>query len=188
LYPNIKERADMSKVLLSIMTFFIVVFTGLAFSQAQPITVEEDLVPEELQCLALNIYFEAGIESNAGKMAVANVVFNRVASSKFPNTICEVVHQGPTKASWKDPNVQVPIRNKCQFSWWCDGKADDPYEGVTWDKSKQIATTLYTLWKKDELTLDITDGAVYYHADYVTPFWAKSFVKTAKIDTHIFYK
>jgi N-acetylmuramoyl-L-alanine amidase len=178
----------MSKVLLSFMTMVCVMMSAIAYGQGDPITVEEELSPQELQCLALNIYFEAGVESNAGKMAVANVVFNRVDSAKFPNTICEVVHQGPTKASWKDPNVQVPIRNKCQFSWWCDGKADTPYQGEAWEKSKEIALTLYMLRENDQLTLDITDGALYYHADYVTPFWAKSFIKTAKIDQHIFYK
>lgn len=161
---------------------------GQATENLPPKKVEVNLEPEALKCLALNIYFEAGIESNAGKMAVANVVFNRVDSNRFPNSICEVVQQGPTRASWKDENVQVPIRDKCQFSWWCDGKADDPYEGEAWEKSVQMATTLLTMRELGELTLDITDGALYYHADYVTPFWAKSFERTAKIDTHIFYR
>ena len=161
---------------------------GQTESYAQPLPAKVDLKPEELKCLALNIYFEAGVESNAGKMAVANVVFNRVDSDKFPNNICDVVHQGPTKPSWKDPNVQVPVRNMCQFSWWCDGKKDIPYEGEAWENSKAIATTLLTMREKGELSLDITDGAMYYHADYVTPYWAKSFIKTAKIDAHIFYR
>jgi N-acetylmuramoyl-L-alanine amidase len=178
----------MKKLQVALVSSIMIVGSVIAHGQAEPIKVENQLHPEELQCLALNIYFEAGIESNAGKMAVANVVFNRVDSPKFPNTICEVVHQGPTKPSWKNPDVQVPIRNQCQFSWWCDGKEDVPYDGEAWEKSKEIATTLYALRNNGQLTLDITDGAMYYHADYVTPYWAKSFVKTANIDQHIFYK
>ena len=44
-------------------------------------------------CLAQNIYFEAGNQPFSGKLAVANVVLNRVESSQFPDTICEVVKQ-----------------------------------------------------------------------------------------------
>ena len=180
--------SKVNKTKLIVVAIFLTIGSVVATAQSQPISVDEKLIPEELHCLALNIYFEAGVESNAGKMGVANVVFNRVDSDKFPNSICEVVHQGPTKPSWKDPNVQVPIRNKCQFSWWCDGKADDPYEGEAWQKSKQIASYLYYKHNNGEKILDITDGALYYHADYVTPFWAKSFIKTTKIDQHIFYR
>ena len=141
---------------------------------------------DELECLAKNVYFEAGNQSTAGRIAVANVTINRVNSDKFPNTICEVVHQGQYRKSWKDENVLVPVLNKCQFSWWCDGKADNPYEGDAWDESQLIALRAYTEWL-DNKTLDITDGSMYYHADYVTPYWAKHMIRTVKIGTHIFY-
>ena len=36
--------------------------------------------------------------------------------------------------------------------------------------------------------IDITDGALFYHADYVTPSWAKIKQKTTEIGDHIFYK
>ena len=64
----------------------------------------------ELECLAQNIYFESRSETTSGKRAVAHVVLNRVSSKRFPSTICDVVQQGGSKL------------NRCQFSWWCDGK------------------------------------------------------------------
>ena len=86
-------------------------------------------------CLALNIYHEARSQGTAGIFGVTAVVLNRVNDERFPNTICEVVYQGPTRESWKtkkyknlpvDERIYYPIRNKCQFSWYCDGKNDTP--------------------------------------------------------------
>ena len=77
-------------------------------------------------CMALNIYYEARGSNLADKAAVADVVLNRVNDSRYPNTICEVVKQGEQKPSWKDPNKMVMVRNRCQFSWYCDGKKDTP--------------------------------------------------------------
>ena len=72
------------------------------------------------ECLAKNIYFEAKNQPLMGQLAVAIVVMNRVADHRFPNTVCEVVQQGPTLA-WTE---NFPVKNKCQFSWYCDGKKD----------------------------------------------------------------
>lgn len=154
-----------------------------------PIQVEtiDDIDYEGLRCLAENIYFEAGNQHTAGMVAVANVTLNRVTSTDFPDTICGVVHQGEYKPSWKDPNVNVPVLNRCQFSWWCDGKSDTVYEGVTWDKSQTVALSVYLAYLDGKM-LDITDEALYYHANYVSPRWAKHMERTSKIGDHIFYK
>ena len=133
----------------------------------------------ELECMAKNIFFEAAVESTAGRLAVAQVTLNRVSSDQYPNSVCGVVYEGPHHASGH------PKRDMCQFSWYCDGKHDEPQEGRLWRSSQELAK--YVLLKKDELP-DITDGATHYHADYVNPRWAKAKHKTAKIDTHIFYK
>ena len=132
--------------------------------------------PKELKCLAENIYHEAAVESELGKIAVAMVTLNRVASSDFPNTICEVVYQ-PSKA---------PGRPKaCQFSWTCDGKSDNIRSQSVYQEIKILARDI--LSNKDNI-YDIVDGALHYHAVYVSPKWAKYFTKVARIDTHIFYK
>ena len=79
---------------------------------------------EEVTCLAENMYYEARNQSFAGQLAVSNVVMNRVADDRYPDTICEVVKQGPVRPSWKGTGEMIPVRNRCQFSWWCDGKSD----------------------------------------------------------------
>ena len=134
----------------------------------------------ELECLSKNVYFEAAVESTAGKLAVAHVTSNRVKSNKFPNTYCEVVYEGQHYASGH------PKKDRCQFSWYCDGKHDVPYPGPTWQKTLELVK--YYMEHKSMLK-DITDGSTFYHADYINePRWAKFVKKTVQIDTHIFYK
>ena len=75
----------------------------------------------EAFCLAQNIYFEAGNQPLAGKLAVAHVVRNRVEDSQFPDTYCGVIYQTKKwRTSWT--GNQVPVLGMCQFSWFCDGK------------------------------------------------------------------
>ena len=134
--------------------------------------------PQELECMTKNIYFEAALESTAGKLAVAQVTMNRVRSSQYPNTVCSVVQQGRHHESG------FPVRDRCQFSWYCDGKHDTPSMGKMWGESQKVA--IYVL--ENAKLLDITDGATHYHADYIeNPRWAIARHKTMQIDTHIFY-
>ena len=134
---------------------------------------------EELECMSKNIYFEAAVESTAGKLAVAQVTMNRVKSQYYPNTVCKVITQG------KHYKNGFPVRDRCQFSWYCDGKLDEPpTRGSMWKESQEIAE--YVLTTPD--LKDITDGATHYHADYISsPRWAEPRRKTVEIDTHIFY-
>ncbi len=133
-------------------------------------------------CLAQNIYFEAGNQPLAGKIAVANVTLNRVEDLQFPETICDVVYQSKAYyESWT--GNKVPVRGMCQFSWYCDGKSDEPKDSRTWVESIRIADMVL-----NEKTIDITDGALWYHADYVYPYWADHLTKVITIENHIFYK
>ncbi|RMD64149.1 MAG: cell wall hydrolase [Alphaproteobacteria bacterium] len=126
---------------------------------------------EEIACLALNIYFEARGEPDDGKLAVGHVVMNRVMSERFPDTVCEVVRQGGELR-----------RYRCQFTWWCDGRSDTPRSRPDWEHSTRIALAVY--WGRTE---DPTDGALWYHADYVSPKWRTQFIQGPKIGRHIFY-
>jgi N-acetylmuramoyl-L-alanine amidase len=137
-----------------------------------------------LHCLALNIYYEARGSSFADQLAVADVVLNRVDDARYPNTICGVVYQGKQKPSWKDPNKMVMVRNACQFSWYCDGKADDPVKGDAWVNAQQIAYLMVIL----EQHRGITEGATHYHATYVSPKWAKQKQLVGRIGQHIYYR
>ena len=134
---------------------------------------------EELECMSKNIYFEAAMESTAGKLAVAQVTMNRVNSSRYPNTVCKVITQG------RHYKNGFPVKDRCQFSWYCDGKLDEPQiKSSWWKESQEVAK--YVLSTPD--LMDITDGATHYHADYISsPRWANPRRKTVEIDTHIFY-
>jgi N-acetylmuramoyl-L-alanine amidase len=150
----------------------------------QVINKNLSLDEKEVLCLAKNIYFEAALESTAGQLAVAQVTLNRVASKHFPNTVCEVVYEGRHYTTGN--GQRLPVRDRCQFSWYCDGKEDEPKDvSRLWINSQELAK--YILLKGDDFP-DITDGADHYHADYIdAPKWTKKKIITAKIDQHIFY-
>jgi len=140
---------------------------------------------QEAYCLAQNVYFEARNQPAAGQMAVMSVTINRVNDERFPNTVCGVVYEGPTRPSWKGTGEMIPIRHKCQFSWYCDGKSDeiknkDTFEEILLLSELVISGTMSIM--------DITEGATHYHADYVRPAWAETKTKTIEIEDHIFYR
>mgnify|MGYP005665468039 FL=1 len=135
-------------------------------------------------CLALNTYHEAKNQSMIGQIATAQVVMNRVADDRYPNTVCEVVKQGPHRPSWENPEKEYPVKHRCQFSWYCDGKSDIPKNEKAWKKAQDYAyLVLY-----NRINLDVTEGATHYHATYVRPAWAKTKTRTTKIEKHIFYR
>ena len=140
---------------------------------------------EDVLCLATNIYHEARSESRAGKESVAQVVVNRVADPTFPNTVCEVVYQARV-SRWHLENTGkiVPLRHQCQFSWYCDGKSDyiDMSSEVWWETFDVAWQVL--LGRHNNLV----GNSTFYHADYVSPRWSRSFQRVAKVDTHIFYE
>ena len=187
------------KILTCTVLFFLIVTATFAVFSNQPKELQQKLQPiettvskiiikqklpdpEEVFCLAQNIYHEARGEDLSGQVAVAHVTMNRVNSRKFPNTVCEVVYQARYSKWWMERGKKVPIRHKCQFSWYCDGKSD----GIgDWDSFDNIAIV------SREIILGIhednTNGAVYYHADYVKPNWSNAMTVSAVYDNHIFY-
>ena len=148
---------------------------------------------KQATCLAKNMYYEARSQGLAGQLAVSLVVLNRVKDNRFPNTICEVVEDGPVRESWKTKGKNVPehertyypIRHRCQFSWYCDGASDEPKEPTTYSVLYDMAMDLVY---GDITVVDITEGATHYHADYVFPAWRKTKTKTVEIEDHIFYR
>ena len=142
----------------------------------------------DAECLAKNIYFEAGVESTAGKLAVANVTINRTLNVNYPNTICGVVQEGIHYYN-VNKDKHFPVRDRCQFSWYCDGLIDEPREGRTWDSAKVLAEIVLEN-HYDKALIDITDGATHYHANWMEtyPSWSKKKKVMASIDRHIFYR
>ena len=160
----------------------IIAAVGLTSS----VTISESSVPEiqeitayeneEVICLAKNVYFEARSSSFADQVAVTDVVLNRVESSKYPNTVCEVVEQGYKKG-----------RRDCQFSWYCDGKSDqipNSQSNDPWMKALDLASDMYF----NRSFRGLTEGATNYHATYVKPAWRHNLELIGRIGAHIFYR
>ena len=159
-------------------------------------TIEQvEIDVDEMHCLAKNIYFEARGESTKGKIAVANVTMNRVDSPKYPNTICNVVYQAKHSKWWLEHhNRLVPIRNQCQFSWYCDGKSDTLY--LTDNNGRVIKRNMESWLESIKIAEDAIRGnlntvipanALWYHADFVQPYWSTHYKKVDKVGAHIFY-
>lgn len=121
---------------------------------------------KEVYCLAQNIYFESRGEPIQGQLAVAMVTLNRTKHEDYPSTICGVVKQG------------------CQFSWVCDGKSDRLPANAAGLQALNLAKQAIT----NKHLVDITNGAIYFHAGYSKPSWSKKMEKTIAIGNHIFYR
>jgi spore germination cell wall hydrolase CwlJ-like protein len=145
--------------------------TGKGAGAPRAKRARQQVVDAELRCLALNIYHEARSEPERGQQAVAAVTLNRVKSQAFPGSVCAVVKQGGEK------------RNRCQFSWWCDGRSDKPTETAAWERALELGRESLLGLREDP-----TSGALYYHADHVRPRWSRTFQRTARIGDHIFYR
>lgn len=122
------------------------------------------------RCLALAMYWEARAEGREGMLAVASVVLNRARHPGFPDTICEVVTQGGDTPP-------------CQFSWYCDGKSDQPTEAAAWRQAQELAGEALS-----RLPRDYTGGALFFHASSVSDPWHVERPRTAQIGRHIFYR
>lgn len=162
-------------------------FVAIGISQVKEARADgilDSVSAEDKMCLLQNIYWEAGNQSTLGKVAVAWVTLNRVDSSKYPNTICGVVKQG-----LKNPDGSMR-RNKCQFSWYCDGKSDKVPKNIieqrAWEDANIVSAT--ALINRALGKISPVDQAVMYHADYVSPYWKTSYSKVTQIEDHIFYQ
>ena len=179
--------------LLVLLTVFSVTLIMLFFyREAQnipekPLVAEfHDLVPsvqQQIECLASNIYFESAHEPEEGKIAVAFVTMNRVHSNLWPNTICDVVlERGRNSRSGKIV---------CQFSWYCEPRPKAMWQsGYLPNKNDRLYNEIRDLavrfYMNYENMYDPSYGAVFYHADYVSPGW-RNVTKTNVIGRHIFY-
>ena len=159
-----------------IMAAVMLIVANVAQAQTTNLYTEEDY--PQAYCMALNIYYEARGSNLADRAATADVVINRVLDTRYPNTICEVVKQGRQHPSG------AMMRNKCQFSWYCDGKHDRPQNEDLWIDAQMLA---YQVVHEDKYR-GITEGATHYHATYVKPRWASTLQLVGRIGAHIFYR
>lgn len=125
----------------------------------------------QLDCLAINIYREAGYEPFEGKVGVAQVTMNRVEDHQFPNDVCAVVYQ-------KSSGTRIV----CQFSWYCDSIHRNRPIGKGYEESYEVAKKVLL----EGFRLPSLERALFYHADYVSPGWRLD--RITQIGAHIFYQ
>lgn len=123
-----------------------------------------------LQCLTQAIYYEAGMEPNAGQRAVAQVILNRARHPSYPGTVCGVIYQGSER------------RTGCQFSYTCDGSLRRKPNRFHWNRSKKVAAAALA-----GESFTTVGTATHYHATYVYPYWAPSLRFLGTIGAHRFY-
>lgn len=124
-----------------------------------------------VQCLATAIAYEAGFEPAAGQEAVAEVILNRARAGPFPRSVCGVVFAGSER------------RTGCQFTFTCDGSLRRRLPARVLATARAVAEAAL-----EGRTPTRVSGAAWYHADYVSPYWAPSLVRVGKIGAHIFYR
>jgi spore germination cell wall hydrolase CwlJ-like protein len=141
-------------------------------AEVRDMLIKRRNLDKELECLALNVYFESRGEPMAGQYAVASVTLNRVMHPTFPDSICGVVMQGAEMG-----------RNRCQFSWVCDRYGNQPRSDAAWERAKQVAFATLFLDQPDP-----TGGAIYFHSTWVRPNWSRIMLKVGRIGGHLFYR
>lgn len=163
-----------SKILLIIVAMIVMtgIATALHTNEYKLLDIKYNQLTKEaksqVDCLAENIYHEAGYEIEEGKIAVAMVTLNRMKDPRYPKDICSVVKQ--------------KTNTVCQFSWFCMPVVLNKHNKV-YEQAMDVALYVYVNY---EILDDVTKGALYYHADYVNPRW--KLIKTTTIGRHIFYK
>jgi len=171
------------KIVVALMFLTLVLtFDELPLMESEPVEelkVAKIVDIKQLNCLAKNIFYEAGSESLNGQAAVARVVMNRIAHG-FGNNPCAVVYQ----ATYVDKLIDDEIQKVklCQFSWVCEGKSDPNKNSTRYKQAEQIA---YDVLAYDAYTEVVPKSALFFHNLQVDPLWP--YKQVAKIGNHIFY-
>lgn len=141
------------------------------------VRVPNNVSKREVECLAQNIYFEAKNEPYEGQLAVAQVTVNRVEHPEYPKTVCAVV--------WQQNRDRHTGRKVAQFSWTLDGKPDVPKSKTAYEQAYAVAEEVLIYGAQSAI---VGTEALFYHANYVRPRWARKMERIAKIGNHIFYQ
>ena len=126
-----------------------------------------------LACLSLNVYHEARGEPDLGQLAVAYVTLNRARRKKMD--VCDVVVE-PHQFSWTTGGVMM------RKTRWTLMPHMVPTDHKALAKALQISKL--AMYQKLE---DPTQGALFYHANYVAPYWKSSMTEFGAIGQHVFY-
>ncbi len=117
----------------------------------------------EATCLAKVVMHEAGNQPRIGQIAVARVVMNRIASGRFPGTVCAVVNQ---PGQFFRTAAYLPSTRSLQ---WKVARA-------VADEAQEIGNA------------KVVQGALYFAAKWAAGDWNGRRVKLAQIGGHVFYR
>lgn len=172
-------RADREAMAFALMMGATLLVFGVALHsvfqrheerRAQAVALEQ----RNVECLARNVYHEARGEPLEGQYAVAEVTMNRLASSRYPDSVCAVVHEKRWDAIRK--------RYVSAFSWTEFYSVPEP-EGEAWALAQKVAEDVYHRRVPPRV-----DGATFYHATYIKPSWARKQERVTRIGRHVFYR
>jgi spore germination cell wall hydrolase CwlJ-like protein len=178
--PKAQARVMLEKLDLNVPADLEMTDTGTAVAPAYAAapafnalaqTQSPDDAARALDCLTQAVYYEANNQSDDGQRAVAQVVLNRVRDRAFPSSVCGVVYQGSTRSTG------------CQFTFTCDGSLSRRPSAAGWDRARAVASSALA-----GSVYAPVGSATFYHANYVSPWWANSMDKVATVGAHIFYR
>ena len=165
------------------------------------------LSDKDIECMARNIFYEAGSEPTEGKIAVGIVTLNRTQDGRFGKSVCDVVKARTVVVKNQEikktevvktgyfgrPEMteqkvvvakEVPV---CQFSWTCSGYARKPKsDDERWVESQEIAQKLAQGEYEEERAK--YGSALFFHNTGVRPIWAKTKQFIARTGHHFFYE
>jgi spore germination cell wall hydrolase CwlJ-like protein len=120
----------------------------------------------EKNCLIRNVFYESRGEPYWGKIAVAQVTWNRVKHGKWGQDICRVVYA---------PG---------QFSWTVEPhKRNSRIGGAGWEDTIQAVEDFVNGVRVARL-----ENSMYFHASYVKTNWHTWADRIKQIGNHIFYQ
>ena len=179
---NLSQPIKILIVLLFLSIVFIidqmtnVVETNLIIAETKIAKVVD---PKQLNCLAKNIFYEAGNEPLNGQAAVARVVMNRIKHG-FGKNPCDVIYQSSYVDRLIDDEMQKV--KLCQFSWVCEGKGEPNKNSPKYKQAERVA---YQVLAYDEYKDVVPNTTLFFHNLHVDPLWP--YKQVAKIGNHIFY-
>jgi N-acetylmuramoyl-L-alanine amidase len=154
---------------------YVISLVLLAMYQCSPVAVPSPAVVSQLEtynCLYAVLLHESESESLQGKQAVADVVINRLRAKGYPSSVCEVVQQHK-QFSNISKTLSKPLESL--------------YTASTAKVNAEVASVAYSALQKVLSGSKTSMTALYYHANYVKPYWSKNKKLVAVIGNHRFY-
>ncbi|MFY8212418.1 MAG: cell wall hydrolase [Candidatus Nanopelagicus sp.] len=185
--PNLR-LLSIKAVIFTVGAFFMFHHSNLVLPSVEAKTTHtptkklRHVDAKQLKCLATNIYYEAGGESEHGKAAVARVVMNRVAHG-FANTPCNVIYQSTVVTRMGDDLDTTKTVKVCQFSWVCENKGAPNKNTDSYKQSERIA---YQVLANNAYTQVVSSSTLFFHNLSVAPAW--SYARAKQIGNHVFYE